>query len=217
MSEASQSKPPVPGPTAPAKVASASRLGRIAPILVFVAIAGMFAYSLRSGDPSKLPSALIGKPVPKFQLPAVDGLRSKGNPVAGFANNDLAKGKVSVINFWASWCGPCHEEHPFLVELAKTSKAPLFGVNYKDRASAARRFLGRYGNPFVAVGADGNGRTAIDWGVYGMPETFIVNGRGQIIYKHVGPIDATALKERLLPAIAKAQEAGKTLQGKAPQ
>ena len=180
---------------------------RLAPVAVFAAIVGMFAYALGTGDPSKLPSALIGRPVPTFTLPPVDGLRTNGKPVAGFASFDLSKGKVSVINFWASWCGPCRTEHPFLVKLTAISKAPLFGINYKDRASDARRFLGRYGNPFVAVGADGNGRIAIDWGVYGMPETFVIDGRGRIVYKHVGPIDGKALKERLLPAIAKARDA----------
>lgn len=180
---------------------------RLAPVAVFAAIAAMFAYALRTGDPSKLPSALIGRPVPTFVLPPVEALRSGGKPIAGFSSADLSKGKVSVVNFWASWCGPCHTEHPFLVKLAAISKAPLFGINYKDRASAARRFLGRYGNPFIAVGADGNGRTAIEWGVYGMPETFVIDARGRIAYKHVGPIDATVLKERLLPAIAKARNA----------
>ena len=97
---------------------------------------------------------------------------------------------MSVVNFWASWCAPCVQEHPLLVALKERTGVQLYGVNYKDQAAAARRFLGRYGNPFAAVGVDANGRAAIEWGVYGMPETFIVNGKGEIVYKHVGPISA---------------------------
>jgi cytochrome c biogenesis protein CcmG/thiol:disulfide interchange protein DsbE len=124
--------------------------------------------------------------------------------VPGFAAADLAQGRVSIVNVWASWCAPCHAEHPHLVTLAERSKAPLYGINYKDRPEEARRFLGRYGNPFVAVGADASGRTAIDWGVYGVPETFIIDGRGRIAHKHVGPITPEVIEQRLLPAIEKA-------------
>ncbi len=173
------------------------------PVVIFVALAGAFYFALQSGDPSKLPSALIGKRVPEFALPPVPELKEDGKPVPGFSSDDLARGKVSVVNVWASWCIPCFQEHPLLVELARRSGAPIYGMNYKDEPANARRFLGRLGNPFVAVGADRRGRVAIDWGVYGVPETFIVDGTGRIVYKHVGPIDARALEQKLLPIIAR--------------
>jgi cytochrome c biogenesis protein CcmG/thiol:disulfide interchange protein DsbE len=187
------------------------RLGLIIPLLIFAAMAGLFAFALRSGDPSRLPSALIGKPVPTTEFPPLEGLRDDGGPVPGFTSKDLAAGKVSVVNFWASWCVPCVQEHPLLVELKGRTGVDLYGVNYKDQATAARRFLGRYGNPFTAVGTDATGRNAIEWGVYGMPETFVVNGRGEIVYKHVGPISAESLAQRLVPAIeaARAGTAGR--------
>jgi cytochrome c biogenesis protein CcmG/thiol:disulfide interchange protein DsbE len=128
-----------------------------------------------------------------------------GHPVAGFTSLDLAQGEVSVVNFWATWCVPCVEEHPVLVRLKEKTGVRVFGINYKDQPAAARRFLGRYGNPFAAVGADGNGRTAIEWGVYGMPETFIVDGKGRIAYRHVGPITAEALEAKIVPAIRAAE------------
>ena len=163
------------------------------------------AVSLQRGDPSRLPSALVGKAAPAFALAAVDDLTSAAGPVPGLATADLAKGQVSIVNFWASWCTPCVAEHPYLTELAAKSGAPLYGINYKDKAENARRFLGKYGNPFAGVGADATGRTAIDWGVTAVPETFIVDGRGTVVYKHVGPVSPEAMVRDLLPAIAKAR------------
>ncbi|GAB4228761.1 MAG: DsbE family thiol:disulfide interchange protein [Methyloligellaceae bacterium] len=177
------------------------------PLAVFAGLAALFFTGLQSGDPHKLPSVLIGKPVPDFSLPPLEGLKEAGRPVPGFSAADLKKGEVSIINVWASWCIPCHQEHPFLSKLAKLSRAPLYGLNYKDQTAAARRFLGRYGNPFKAVGVDATGKTAIDWGVYGVPETFVVDGAGRIAYKHVGPIDDAVIRDKLMPAI-KAARAG---------
>lgn len=174
---------------------------QILPVLIFVAVAGLFAVALRSGDPSKLPSALIGKHVPASSFAALAGLVAEGKPVPGFTNTDLAQGKPSVVNFWASWCGPCADEHPLIAELKIKSGVEIFGVNYKDDPAAARHFLGRYGNPFTAVGTDPEGSTAIDWGVYGMPETFVINGAGEIVYKHVGPLSAEAIESKILPAL----------------
>jgi len=175
------------------------------PLAIFAILAGIFAFALRSGDPSKLPSALLGKPVPNIALAGVEGLSDGTRPIGGFAGADLAAGQVSVVNFWASWCVPCVQEHPVLVALKEKTGVRLYGVNYKDQAAAARRFLGRYGNPFSAVGVDSDGRAAIEWGVYGMPETFVVDGQGRIAYKHVGPIGAEALETRIIPAIRAAQ------------
>lgn len=178
----------------------------VLPLLVFVALAGLFFFGLQTGDPRKLPSVLIGKPVPEFTLPPLEGLVENGEPVPGFSNADLARGEVSIVNVWASWCIPCHQEHPYLIKLGKLSGAAMYGLNQKDKPVAARRFLGRYGNPFKAVGVDRSGSVSIDWGVYGVPETFIVNGRGEIVYKHVGPIDDAIIADKLLPVIEKARK-----------
>jgi cytochrome c biogenesis protein CcmG, thiol:disulfide interchange protein DsbE len=175
------------------------------PLAIFCTLALIFGFALRSGDPSKLPSALIGKPVPAIALAGLEGLSDGTRLIAGFAGADLAGGQVSVVNFWASWCVPCVQEHPLLVALKEQTGVRLYGVNYKDQAAAARRFLGRYGNPFAAVGVDGDGRAAIEWGVYGMPETFVVDGQGRIAYKHVGPITAQTLEIKIIPAIRAAQ------------
>ena len=179
----------------------------LAPALIFVAVVVMFAFALQKGDPSKLPSALIGKPAPPLDLPPLDGLAGKdGQPAVALARQALATGQISVVNFWASWCAPCVEEHPLLVQLAANGGVKLFGINYKDQAVNARRFLGRYGNPFTAVGVDATGRAAIEWGVYGMPETFVIDGRGVSAYKHVGPLTPHSVATQLVPAI----EAAKT-------
>jgi len=157
------------------------------PLLVFATFAVLFWLRLGSGDPSKIPSALIGRPAPQTALPALEGLLAGGAPVPGL-DPAVFRGKVSVVNVWASWCVPCHDEAPLLTELAKDKRLQLVGINYKDAPDNARRFLGRYGNPFGIVGVDGNGRAAIEWGVYGVPETFVVGREGTIVYKLVGPV-----------------------------
>lgn len=176
------------------------------PLFLFAALATLFAFALKSGDPSRLPSTLIGKPVPKTAFPAIDGLLDNGQQVQGFTSEDLAAGRVTVVNFWASWCVPCVQEHPLLIELRQKTGVELYGVNYKDDPTAARRFIGRFGNPYTRAGADTSGRSAIEWGVYGMPETFVVNGRGEIVYKHVGPISPESLLLKVLPAIEAARK-----------
>ena len=191
----------------PGPAPSAPRRFLLVPVIVFAGLVLVFGFALQTGDPSKLPSALIGKPVPQFELAGLEGLVEGGQPVPGLRGADLARGEVSVVNFWASWCVPCVEEHPLLIELKRRTGVDLYGINYKDQAAAARRFLGRYGNPYKVVGVDGNGRAAIEWGVYGMPETFIVNGEGRIVYKHVGPISPEALEGKLVPAVEAARRA----------
>ncbi len=175
------------------------------PVAAFGVLAVVLAIGLSSGDPSRVPSALIGKKVPDFQLAAIEGLKLEGNTVPGLGAAVLRQGKVSIVNVWASWCGPCRVEHPYLMQLAARGDVQMTGINYKDSPENARRFLGLHGNPFSVVGADGNGRTAVDWGVYGVPETFVVDGNGTIRYKHVGPISETALKTKILPAIEAAR------------
>jgi len=173
------------------------------PLVVFLALAALFFFRLGNGDPSRIPSALIGQPAPKTELPPLAGVTHDGKPVSGLTN-DAFKGQVTLVNVWASWCVPCHDEVPFLDQLAKDKRIQLAGINYKDSAENARRFLNRYGNPFSIVGRDDNGRTSIDWGVYGVPETFLVGRDGRIAYKLVGPITADNLKRVLEPEIEKA-------------
>jgi cytochrome c biogenesis protein CcmG/thiol:disulfide interchange protein DsbE len=177
------------------------RLSLLLPLLVFAALSGLFWFALQGGDPSTLPSALIGKPVPQFTLPPVEGLERDGTAVPGFANSDLATGTPTIVNVWASWCIPCHDEHPLLMALAKEPGLRLFGISYKDDPAAARRFLGRYGDPFQRVGADRNGRVAIDWGVYGVPETYVITGDGKIALRHVGPLTEDAIRDKILPLV----------------
>ena len=175
------------------------------PLLAFAALAAIFWFRLGSGDPSHIPSALIGRPAPQTALPPLAGLVDNGAQVPGL-DPAVFKGKVSVVNVWASWCVPCHDEAPLLTELARDKRLQIVGINYKDAPDNARRFLGRYGNPFGVVGVDGNGRASIEWGVYGVPETFVVGREGTIVYKMVGPVTPanfdTVLKVEIDKALA---------------
>jgi cytochrome c biogenesis protein CcmG/thiol:disulfide interchange protein DsbE len=178
------------------------------PLILFGALAVLFLGRLFAGDPSKLPSALIGRPAPTAPLPALEGMRLDGKPMPGL---DLAalRGKVLVVNVFASWCGPCRDEHPHLLALADTpafrkGRAVMAGLNYKDEPENARRFLNTLGNPYRVIGADRTGRASIDWGVYGVPETFVVDGEGRILHKHVGPLNE-ASAARLLEKVTQAK------------
>lgn len=174
------------------------------PLVIFVALATLLYGRLFSGDPSTLPSALIGRPAPDLVLPALDGLARDGTPVPGFSRADLATGEVTLVNVFASWCGPCREEHPTLMAL-KAQGLRIVGLNYKDAPENARRFLGSLGDPYERVGVDQGGRAAIDWGVYGVPETFVVDGQGRIAFKFVGPLSEESVRTKLMPAIEKAK------------
>ena len=168
----------------------------IVPVLVFAALALLFVIGLKGRDPSLVPSALLGKPVPQFALPPLEGL---GLP--GLNSAELRGGKVTVVNVWASWCGPCRVEHPVLMELAKRQDIRLVGINYKDEPENGLRFLRSLGLPYHAVGVDRSGRTAIDWGVYGVPETFVVDVQGIVRFKWVGPISDETVRAKLEEAI----------------
>jgi cytochrome c biogenesis protein CcmG/thiol:disulfide interchange protein DsbE len=174
------------------------------PLIVFLALAALFFLRLGSGDPSRIPSALIGHPAPATNMPPVPGLLNHdGKPTPGIDAAEF-KGAVTLINVWASWCIPCHDEAPLLNTLSQDKRIRLVGINYKDQPDNARRFLGRYGNPFAAAGADQNGRASVEWGVYGVPETFLVGRDGKIAYKLVGPITEANLERVLKPEIEKA-------------
>jgi cytochrome c biogenesis protein CcmG, thiol:disulfide interchange protein DsbE len=170
----------------------------ILPVLLFL-VFGVTVWVGLSRDPSKIPSVLIGKPLPQFELAAIPGMN-----LPGLATNDLKQGKVSLINVWASWCAPCREEQPLLLELAKRDDLQLVGINNKDDPDKARVFLESMGNPFVAIGADPTGRATIDMGAYGVPESYLVDGNGIIRYKIIGGLTSQSLQIDLPREIAKA-------------
>jgi cytochrome c biogenesis protein CcmG, thiol:disulfide interchange protein DsbE len=193
----------------PQTPARGRRILVLLPLAVFLGLTALFLVRLFSGDPSRIPSALIGRPAPTVDLPGVAGLERDGKPIPGISAADF-RGNVTVLNVWASWCIPCHDEAPFLLELAGDTRIRLVGINYKDQPDNARRFLNRYGNPFAASGADQNGRAAIEWGVYGVPETFLVGRDGRIAYKLVGPLSAQNFESEMKPAIEKALKGPKS-------
>ena len=190
MSPGEQHRPP----------ARLAQVLRFLPLGVAVLLGLAFWWGLQSKD-DRLPSALIGQSVPEFSLPSVGGQEP------GLSSADL-RGKVSLVNVWASWCVPCRTEMPLLVELAEAGTVDVYGINYKDRPEAALSFLEELGNPYTRIGAD-DGRVSVDWGVYGVPETFIIDAQGRIAYKHIGPFDERSLEEEILPIVARLKaEAG---------
>jgi cytochrome c biogenesis protein CcmG, thiol:disulfide interchange protein DsbE len=175
----------------------------LVPLLMFLGLAAIFLMQLVSGrDVAEIPSALIGEQAPETNLPPLEGVDLPGLDSQNFA------GKVTLVNVWASWCAPCREEHPLLLALSQDKRFGIAGLNYKDAPENARRFLGSLGNPYAAIGVDQAGRTAIDWGVYGVPETFLIGRNGKILFKHVGPLTEDAVTGVLLPEIEKALAAG---------
>jgi cytochrome c biogenesis protein CcmG/thiol:disulfide interchange protein DsbE len=167
----------------------------LVPLALFTLLVA-FLYRGLSLDPKLVPSPLVGKPIPKFTLTRLD------NPAATISDADL-KGKVSLLNVWATWCVSCRHEHETLVELAKTGQVEIYGLNYKDNREQANRYLSLLGNPYVANGFDGDGRVGIDWGVYGAPETFIIDRDGIIRHKHIGPLTTEIIQEEILPLVVK--------------
>jgi len=171
--------------------ARARALAFLGPGAAFVAVVALLAVGL-GRDPRLVPSPLIGKPVPEFDLPPVRGRD------LGLASADL-RGEVSLVNVFASWCVACREEHPLLMALVEEGTIPVHGLNYKDRPEDAAAWLDALGDPYTRTGADVDGRVGIDWGVYGVPETFLVDARGRIVFKQIGPITPAVLEERILP------------------
>ena len=171
------------------------RLFFAVPVVGFAVLTGLFALGLRR-DPNKLPSTLIGQAVPKFSLPPVKGR------TLGLSSHNLV-GEVSLVNFFASWCVPCRVEHPLFLDLHKKGAVPVHGINYKDRPEDAARWLNQRGDPYTRTGADLDGRVGIDWGVYGLPETFVIDAGGRIAYKHIGVLTEQALSRTILPLVDK--------------
>lgn len=176
-----------------------SRALLLVPLALFLLLAGLFLLQLLSGrDAATVPSALIGRPAPQTSLPPVEGLGVPGLDSVAFG------GQVTLVNVFASWCAPCRDEHPLLMRIAADNRFRLVGLNYKDKPGNARAFLGELGNPYAAVGADEKGRAGIDWGVYGVPESFVVGRDGGIVFKQVGPLTPEAIANGLMPAVEKA-------------
>ena len=174
------------------------------PLLCFLLLAALFFYQLYHGnDQGTIPSALIGKPAPIFALAPLEGIEIDGNSVPAFTS-DIFSGQVTLVNVWASWCPPCRQEHSILMELAKDSWIQMASINYKDSSANALQFLSELGNPYAFIGVDPKGETAINWGVYGIPETFIVDRNGVIVHKHIGALDPARLQNAFLPALKRA-------------
>ena len=201
-------KPPSPGEArhvqsdsdrAPGKLRRI-RWAFLVPLLAFGVLALVLGVGL-SRDPREVPSPLIGKPAPQFDLPAVKGRAQ------GLATRNL-RGEVSLVNVFASWCVACREEHPVLVALARRKLVPIHGLNYKDKPDDAAAWLDRWGDPYTRTGADIDGRVGIDWGVYGVPETFVIDPQGRIAYKHIGPMTEDFVHKKLVPMIDEIRRRG---------
>ncbi len=169
------------------------RLWFALPLATFLGVAAYLAIGL-TRDPSAVPSALIDKPVPRFALPPLPGHDT------GLTSADLV-GRPQLVNVFASWCVPCRIEHPLLMQLAELTGVTVRGINYKDPSQDALAWLERFGNPYASIGVDSDGRVAIEWGVYGVPETFLIDGDGRIRYKHIGPLSADDVTTKILPMI----------------
>ena len=187
---------------APAKSGRSRFIFAFLPLIVFGALAVFFYVQLNSGrNANEVPSVLIGTKAPSLNLPPLEGLKHKGTQVPALTDGEIS-GKLALVNVFASWCVPCRQEHPYLLELSKDPRIEVVAINYKDKTENALRFLGELGNPYAAVGIDPRGQSSIDWGVYGIPETYLVGPDGTILFKQIGPFTDEAIKEKLEPLIA---------------
>jgi len=169
----------------------------ILPPVLFAGLAALFFFGMQRENPDALPSALEGRPAPAVQVTQLGDKKP-------FKDSDLRSGDVKLVNYWASWCAPCRVEHPHLETLADQG-VTIYGVNYKDKPDNALKFLTELGDPYTALGADANGRMALDWGLYGVPETYVIDGKGQIVLRFAGPITEKVLQSTILPAIEEAR------------
>ena len=167
------------------------------PLAIFVIVVGFLAVGLRL-NPREIPSPLVGKSAPTFSLPQLYDQSKVFSP-------DELKGKVWLLNFWASWCSGCKTEHPVLMALAKSGEVPIYGLDYKDQKEEALTWLQRWGNPYPVVGMDVSGRVGIDYGVYGVPETYVIDKQGVIRYKQIGPLDDDVVAKKVLPLVKELQ------------
>ncbi len=172
----------------------------LVPVLIFVVIAVVLLYALFFLNPKEIPSAMIAKPVPEFALEPVPGV------APGLSSDDVKQGKVTLINVFASWCVACVAEHPVLMDLKERGLVDIYGLNYKDKPEAATKWLAKHGNPYSRIGMDLKGRVGIDFGVYGVPETFVIDGAGKIIHKIIGPLRPEVLEETVLPLVKSLQK-----------
>lgn len=172
----------------------------LAPIAIFAILAIVFAFQIVNNDGSDLPSTMIGRAAPEFDMAALEGLTNGNGQVPGFSNEDL-NGQITVVNVFASWCGPCRQEHPFIEQLGEDDRFALYGINHTDQTANALAFFDELGNPYDAVGVDPRQRVSIDWGVYGVPETFLVDRDGMVRKKFIGPINEERLQAEVMPAI----------------
>jgi cytochrome c biogenesis protein CcmG/thiol:disulfide interchange protein DsbE len=163
------------------------------PLLGLAVLIGLFYVGLH-GNPSIIPSPLIGKPAPAYELPSLQ------EPTRLVSDRSY-RGRMHMLNVWATWCGGCRDEHPTLVEIARAARVPIVGLDWKDQRSLATRWLQEFGNPYADVAFDADGRVAIDWGVYGAPETFLISAEGKVLYKHIGPLTLKDWKEKFVPLI----------------
>ena len=169
------------------------RLMYILPLRLFLGV-GIALLLGFNRDPREIPSALIDKPVPEFALPPLPGHKQ------GLSTADL-KGEVRLVNVFASWCVPCRAEHPIVTRLAESEKIPVHAINHKDKPEDAKAWLARYGDPYASIGVDSDGRASIEWGVYGVPESFLIDRQGRIRYKHVGPLSPEVMERDILPLV----------------
>lgn len=176
----------------------------LVPVIVVLGLAGV-SIPLLGRDASVVPSALISKPVPQYEFIAVKGLMQDGQSVKGFGPKDFAPDKITIVNVFASWCAPCRDEHPYITQLAMRNDVQVFGINYGDNAPDMMRFLAELGNPYDRIGFDERRRGGIEWGVYGVPETYLVGLDGRVKKRFVGPIDQVRLDTEVLPALKQIQ------------